>query len=70
MQPIVMPAVTAFSTFSTATANPIRAHAPIYLPLAHGAPHPARPARSRSTNFWILPVEVFGSGPKTTCAAP
>jgi hypothetical protein len=23
-------------------------------------------ARSRSTNFWILPVEVFGSGPKTT----
>ena len=23
-------------------------------------------ARSRSTNFWILPVEVFGSGPNTT----
>ena len=23
-------------------------------------------ARSRSSNFWILPVEVFGSGPKTT----
>ncbi len=23
-------------------------------------------ARSRSTNFWILPVEVLGSGPNTT----
>src|SRR5882672_7808244 len=23
-------------------------------------------ACSRSTNFWILPVDVFGSGPKTT----
>src|SRR5689334_8160126 len=23
-------------------------------------------ARSRRTNFWILPVEVFGSGPNTT----
>src|SRR5207249_9173656 len=23
-------------------------------------------ALSRNTNFWILPVEVFGSGPKTT----
>jgi hypothetical protein len=23
-------------------------------------------ARSRSSNFWILPVEVFGNGPKTT----
>ena len=23
--------------------------------------------RSRSTNFWILPVEVFGSTPKITC---
>src|SRR5262249_62293522 len=23
-------------------------------------------ARSRSRNFWILPVEVFGSGQKTT----
>ncbi len=27
---------------------------------------PASLARSRSTNFWILPVEVLGSGPKTT----
>ena len=26
---------------------------------------PTRP-RSRSTNFWILPVDVFGSSPKTT----
>ena len=23
-------------------------------------------ARSRSTNFWIFPVEVFGRGPKMT----
>ena len=23
-------------------------------------------AWSRSTNFWILPVDVFGSGPNTT----
>ena len=23
-------------------------------------------ARSRKTNFWILPVEVFGKSPKTT----
>ena len=23
-------------------------------------------ARSRSTNFWIFPVDVFGSGPNTT----
>ena len=23
-------------------------------------------AASRSANFWILPVEVFGNGPKTT----
>jgi hypothetical protein len=23
-------------------------------------------SRSRSTNFWILPVEVFGSGPNST----
>ena len=23
-------------------------------------------ARSRKTNFWILPVEVFGKGPNTT----
>ena len=23
-------------------------------------------ARSRRTNFWILPVDVFGSDPKTT----
>src|SRR5260370_5937839 len=23
-------------------------------------------ARSRNTNFWILPVEVFGSGPNST----
>ena len=22
---------------------------------------------SRSANFWILPVDVFGSGPNTTC---
>ena len=34
--------------------------------------HESRPlwaislARSRSSNFWILPVEVFGNGPKTT----
>src|SRR5258708_7943620 len=28
---------------------------------------PSRPlARSRSTNFWILPVEVLGNGPNTT----
>src|SRR5262249_6684668 len=26
-------------------------------------------ARSRSSNFWILPVEVSGSGPKTTARA-
>lgn len=25
------------------------------------------PARSRSTNFWILPVAVFGSSAKMTC---
>jgi hypothetical protein len=25
-------------------------------------------ARSRSSNFWILPVDVFGSGPNTTLA--
>ena len=26
----------------------------------------ADPARSRSRNFWILPVDVFGSSPNTT----
>ena len=35
-----------------------------------GAPRAGRVyrprARSRSTNFWILPVEVFGSSPKIT----
>src|SRR6185312_207113 len=26
----------------------------------------ADPARSRSRNFWILPVDVFGNSPNTT----
>src|SRR5271167_3586005 len=29
-------------------------------------PHAPSFARSRSTNFWIFPVEVLGSGPKIT----
>src|SRR3954453_11183267 len=43
------------------------AHAPAALFVAPGrAAHPSTFARSRNTNFWIFPVEVFGSGPNTT----
>src|SRR4029078_4518818 len=34
--------------------------------LGHGVSFQASFARSRSTNFWIFPVDVFGSAPKTT----
>ena len=37
--------------------------------VCHAAPHSMaeiEPTRSRSWNFWILPVEVFGSSTKTT----
>ena len=41
------------------------------VPCVSARPHAAADAysdfaRSRSTNFWIFPVDVFGSGPNTT----
>src|SRR5712691_8159529 len=40
-----------------------RGAAGVGWPFPHG---PASLARWRSAYFWILPVEVFGNGPKTT----
>ena len=55
----VTPPLGAMTFFAQADKQTNQRTAPYTLPIR--LPCPAH-SRSRSTNFWILPVEVFGSG--------
>lgn len=48
------------------SAAPSDRQAAVTGPHAHGARTQRAAARSRNANFWIFPVEVFGSSQNTT----